>query len=312
MLGGDQTEGGDRGGQVGAGLDLIDLGGDGIERGADDGVVKLALRLVHLGQGLQVFGGAGNVDVGIAGEAGQLDLGLHLQSFHCGLVGRQPEAGIVVLGAGDATAFHQVGKTLEAGLVGLHLGLLGVDVAQHALVVELGRRHLQADLSQAGLGAIQRDLELTRIEAEQHLALADVVAFLDRHVLDDAGHVGGDRQLAGADIGVVDGDDAAAGQPVIPGTDDDHGDAAQHQQRAQQTGAGAPAQRRGDGAARDGAYIGRGGLGHQASSCGLRGRSRARSPATTLVFMHTSASTTTAMVAVSRPSVAWVRMAPAS
>ena len=102
MVGGDQAEGGDRGGQIGAGLDLIDLGGDGIERRAHGGVVELALRLLHLGLRLQVFGGAGDIHVGIAAESRQLHLRLHLQALHRRLVGGEPEPGVVVFGPGDA------------------------------------------------------------------------------------------------------------------------------------------------------------------------------------------------------------------
>ena len=73
----------------------------------------------------------------LTAEAGELDLGVFLQAGQHRGVGREAEARVVEIGPGDAAAAHEVGETLHGGLVGLHLGLLRIDVAQHALVIHL-------------------------------------------------------------------------------------------------------------------------------------------------------------------------------
>ena len=87
------------------------------------------------------------------------------------------------------------------------------------------------------LAAVEHDLELLRIEPQQHVALLDPLALVHRHRGDDAGDIGGDRLLRGAHIGVVDRDVAPAGQPVGAGRDGNHEDAAQHQNRPEQRAA---------------------------------------------------------------------------
>ncbi len=91
------------------------------------------------------------------------------------------------------------------------------------------------------LGGVQHDLELQRIEPQQHVALLDALAFMHRHRGHDAGDVGGNRLLGRAHIGVVDRDVASAGEPVGAGSDGHHDDAAQHQERAEQRAADAAA-----------------------------------------------------------------------
>ena len=52
------------------------------------------------------------------------------------------------------------------------------------------------DLGKIGLGIVERDLELARIEPIEHLPGRDVLVVLDRDVLHDAGNVGRDADLS--------------------------------------------------------------------------------------------------------------------
>src|SRR6185437_8890507 len=88
--------------------------------------------------------------------------------------------------------------------------------------------------------------------------------FMHRYVADDPGDVRRNRLLGGADIRIVDRNDPATGQPPIAGADNNHRDAAQHQDGTQQRQADPPARRRiADAHPRSGA---RDGLRHQTAS----------------------------------------------
>ena len=100
--------------------------------------------------------------------------------------------------------------------------LLRGDIAQHALVVRFIESIVSADLRQIGLGVVERDLELARIEPVEHLPGVDVLVVVYRDVLDDAGDVGRNGDLLGVDIGVVGRHHLAAGDVPIAADDEHH------------------------------------------------------------------------------------------
>jgi hypothetical protein len=102
-------------------------------------------------------------------------------------------------------------------LIEVDLRLLRRGVAHHPLVVLLHRLDRHGDLRQIGLGIVERDLELPRVQPVQNLAGFDLLIVLHRHVLDDARHIGGNPDLLGLDIGVVGRHHLTAGDVVIAG-----------------------------------------------------------------------------------------------
>ncbi len=119
------------------------------------------------------------------------------------------------------------------------LGLLGGDVLQHAVVVALGGLERERGLGEVGLGGLQGDAELPVVEAEQDVPLLTTWPSWTgiSAMMPETSVASG--ELVGADIGVVDGDVAAAVQPEVAGADGDGGDAAEHEQRAEQARAAA-------------------------------------------------------------------------
>ena len=100
-------------------------------------------------------------------QPGTLDGGLVGGHFGVGLA--QGGAGVVVLLAADGVAFDQlaVALFLQARLERIGLGL-----------------------AQVGLGTVQVGLERRRVNTEQHVALLDVVAFVEHPLHDHPGDPG--------------------------------------------------------------------------------------------------------------------------
>jgi len=94
--------------------------------------------------------------------------------------------------------------------------------------------------AERGLGAIERDAEGLFVDAEQYLVLCDMLVVADRDRDDRAGHLGADRDVVRADIGVIGRDVAAAGE-IEEGADGDHQQRHDQEKRL----APAPAARRG-------------------------------------------------------------------
>ena len=143
------------------------------------------------------------------------------------------------LGAVMVVYSSWVSRGLDRGLVGRDRGLelidlalllvddlLRGDVREHqglrACEVFLGRGELGLVLGLLGLGLVERGLEQPRIDLRQHVALLDVLAFGEQHLLQLAVDLGmnghGERRLHGPQPGQID-------RHVLPA---DHGDAHRH------------------------------------------------------------------------------------
>ena len=117
---------------------------------------------------------------------------------------------------------QQHGVAIVIGLIEIDLRLLRRGVAQHALVILLHRLDRQRGLRQIGLGVVERDLELPRIEPIENLAGFDLLVVLHVDVLDDARDVGRDADLVGFDIGVVGRHHLAAGDVPVRADGEQH------------------------------------------------------------------------------------------
>ena len=145
-------------------------------------MVELPLRLLDLGLRLAVFGRLLDVDVGRSPPSlASCTWASNLRDSRLRVLARSWKRAVSKSERDTSPRLDQLGAALEVGGVELHLRLLGVDVAQHPLIVLLHRLHAEADLHEVGLGAIQRDLELARIEAHHHVALVDELALMHRH-----------------------------------------------------------------------------------------------------------------------------------
>ena len=112
-------------------------------------------------------------------------------------------ARLIVYGLGNSGTAQQHGIAVEVDLIEVDLCLLRGGVAHHALVVLLHRLDRQRGLRQIGLGVVERDLELTRIESIEHLSGGDVLIVLNRNILNDARDIGRYSDLLGLHVGVV-------------------------------------------------------------------------------------------------------------
>ena len=206
------------------------VGDDAGERRRDDRVVELALRLVDLCLGLH-----GIADVlspamsGLPPSLASCTCACCAQGGKLALVVVERVARLIVDGLGDRGAAQQHGVAVEVDLIEVDLRLLRGGVAHHALVVLLHRLDRQRGLRQIGLGVVERDLELTRIEPIEHLPGVDVLIVLDRDVLHDARDIGGNADLLGLHIGIVGRHDLAAGHIEI--TADEQRNRQQRKQR---------------------------------------------------------------------------------
>ncbi len=127
---------------------------------------------------------------GIAAELGKLHLCLLAQGRKFALVVVERVVRLVVYGLGNRGGAQQHGVAVEVDLIEIDLRLLRGGVAQHALVVFFHGLNRQRRLRQIGLGVVERDLELARIEPIEDLSGGDVLIVLHRDVLHDAGNVG--------------------------------------------------------------------------------------------------------------------------
>jgi hypothetical protein len=100
-------------------------------------MVQLALRFVDLCLDLLILRMIGDGNVGIATELRQLNLRLLLLGLELALIGGEREAGLIVHQLRDTLALHQSCVSVEGHLVQRDLSLLGINVAQHPLVVLL-------------------------------------------------------------------------------------------------------------------------------------------------------------------------------
>ena len=210
------------GDQISAGLQRIDLGHHAVERRAHHGVIELALRLFDLRLDLQILRMLRDVEIRIAAEPGELDLRKLTQRFELALVAIEGEVRLVVGGLSDGVGLQQRRIAGERGLIQFDLRLLRGNVLLHAHVVLLHCLQRQRGLRQTGLGIVQRDLELPRVDAEQYIAGLDRLAFTHIDFADQTRNVGRHHQLGGVDIGVVSRNVAAAKK--IEPKSGDHGD----------------------------------------------------------------------------------------
>ena len=140
----------------------------------------------------------GRGDVRIAAELGELHFRLLLQRGELALVVFERVARLIEHRLRYRGAFQQHGVAIVVCLIEVDLRLLRGDVAQHALVILLHRVDRHRDLREIGLGVVERDLELTRIQPVENLPGFDVLIVLDRDVLHDARDVGGNADLRSA------------------------------------------------------------------------------------------------------------------
>ncbi len=115
---------------------------------------------------------------------------------------------------------HQFGIAIEGCPIRIDLGLLRRSLFLGSHVVGLQRPELQLGLPKIRLRLIDGELELGRIEAEQHLALLHRLTLPHHDLIDQAGDVRGDVQDVALDIGVLGSDVASAGQPIDQAADD--------------------------------------------------------------------------------------------
>ena len=151
----------------------------------------------------------------------------------------QTHADTAVARRGDGGVFELGLRGLDGGVIGRHRGLelidlalllvddlLRGDVREHqglrACEVFLGRGELGLVLGLLGPGLVERGLEQPRVDLRQHVALLDVLAFGEQHLLQLAVDLGmnghGERRLHGPQPGQID-------RHVLPA---DHGDAHRH------------------------------------------------------------------------------------
>jgi len=134
----------------------------------------------------------------------------------------QRETGLVIIGLRDGIRLHQRGVAIIIHLIEVNLCLLGVDVALHPAIILFHRLDRQPGLRKVGLGIVERDLELARIELIEHLSGIDVLVFGHVDLLHNAGDVGRETDLVSVNVSVVGRHHLAAGHiPIGAGEQDD-------------------------------------------------------------------------------------------
>ena len=148
------------------------------------------MRLRHLRLGRaelrQLLDGSRNA----AAKLGELHVRLLFQRRKRALRGRQREPRLIVLRRRDAVELQEIGIAVERDLVPRDLRLFRRDIFQHARVIVLHRQERQPRLREIRLGIVECDVELLRVDAEQHLAGLDVLSLVHSNILDETGHVG--------------------------------------------------------------------------------------------------------------------------
>ena len=126
------------------------------------------------------------VAVKVGGEADEL----LLQRGELLLRVLQRVAGGVVGGPWGKIVGDQLLLALEVDVVEIDILLCLFNLGLHVAVTGLERDEIVARISDLGLGAIQRQLKLQRIELEQDVALGDLLIVVHQYPRDDAGDVG--------------------------------------------------------------------------------------------------------------------------
>ena len=133
-------------------------------------MIELTLRFVDLRLRLLVLRMLRGLDIGIAAELRQLRRRLLTQRLELALVVEQRVLRLIVYRLRDGAGMQQHVAAIEIGLVEIDLRLLGGDIAQHVLVVLLHGVDRERGLRQIGLGIVERDLKLTRIDPVEDLS----------------------------------------------------------------------------------------------------------------------------------------------
>ena len=206
---------------------------DTVERRAHDGMVELALHLVHLRLRGPVLRQRFDRESQVAAELGELNLSRILERAQRVLRRLIGVARLVRRHRRNALGFEQRVITLARQLVEANRGLLCGDVALHSQIVVAHRHNGQSRVVEIGLRIVERDLEWQRIDAEQYLAGRDMLAFLHLNRLHETGYVGRHHQLAGMNVGIVGANITTTRQVKGQRDSSDKRDAADHQDAAQ-------------------------------------------------------------------------------
>ena len=216
MIGVDQEEGRRGCGQIFAGRDRRHTGDGAGERRLYDGMIELPLRFVDLRLGLRYCGCSVVGRSPDRRRAWRAAPGPAVRSDSSLLLSVASAYGPGRISACETVAVRSKRRVaIVVDLIEIDLRLLGGDVAQHALIILLHRLDRQRGLRQIGLGVVERDLELTRIEPIKNLAGLDVLVVRDGDLLHDSGHVGRRCRPVGLDVGVVRRHHPAAGDVRI-------------------------------------------------------------------------------------------------
>ena len=189
------------------------MGDDAILRGKHRGVGQLVTRRSERGDGaLHHRFGVDRPGI-VPGKAGQHRLVLLLAAGDAGAGVLHGEQRLIVLRL-RRDAFGQqllLARRLAAGII--KLGLRRSDVRLALAISRALRGHLRTGIGQRRLVGRDRRGKRGGIDAEQHLAGADVLVLAHLHRDHPAVDRGADHRQAGLEIGVVGGLIAPAGQP---------------------------------------------------------------------------------------------------